>query len=313
MLDERCDADDRVVTPVVRFPELPEVQPGGKQRTVDAGRELLHAGIQRVAAGRTRCRLDDAGAGIGFHQPHQRGQAIAAHDAVRVQHHHIAVVGAPATTEVGNVAALAFDPVLAPAVEHAAEAAHRTAQCQPRVAFCDAIVRIAAVAQDEEVEVAQFPGARQRFIGRAQTCKNACHVFVADRHDDRGARLPVYGCIPCRRSRYRVTVAGDKLHQEAHHRGPESGRNPAEQNREQHQDHDFQRLRAVIRQHGGHEVGRENSLRQHQQSQYDTAYRPGTMPASARIGRIRATIRMRTTPRRPDLPEFRRPAPRNHR
>ena len=41
MPNERCDADDRVVTPIVRFAELPEMQARGEDRPIDAGRELL--------------------------------------------------------------------------------------------------------------------------------------------------------------------------------------------------------------------------------------------------------------------------------
>ena len=44
-----CDADDRVVAPVVRLAELPEVQAGGEQRAVDARRRT-------AARARTACR-----------------------------------------------------------------------------------------------------------------------------------------------------------------------------------------------------------------------------------------------------------------
>ena len=45
--------------------------------------------------------------GMRFHQLDQRGQAVAAHHAVGVEHHHVAVVPAPAAAEVGHVAGLA--------------------------------------------------------------------------------------------------------------------------------------------------------------------------------------------------------------
>ncbi len=50
VLDERLHADDGVMPPVVRFTQLPEVQTGGEQRPVYAGRKLLAARIQRVHA-----------------------------------------------------------------------------------------------------------------------------------------------------------------------------------------------------------------------------------------------------------------------
>ncbi len=137
MPHERRDADDRVVAPVVRFAELPEVQAGGEQRAVDAGRELLDARIERLAAERARRGLDDAGVRVGFHQAHQLDQASPAHDAVGVEHDHVAVALAPAAAEIGDVAALALDAVLAPAVEDAAEAVRTAAQIEPRLALGD--------------------------------------------------------------------------------------------------------------------------------------------------------------------------------
>ena len=52
------------------------MQARGEQRPVDAGRELLDARVQRVAAGGARRRLDDAGVGVGLDQPHQRASGI---------------------------------------------------------------------------------------------------------------------------------------------------------------------------------------------------------------------------------------------
>ena len=43
VIHEGLDAHDGVVPPVLAFAELPEVQPGGEHRTVDAAAELLHA------------------------------------------------------------------------------------------------------------------------------------------------------------------------------------------------------------------------------------------------------------------------------
>src|SRR4029079_17949820 len=96
---------------------------GAEQRPVDAGGELLDARVQRVAAGRARRGLHDARVRIRLGDAHERRQAIAGHDAVGVEHDHVTVLAAPAAAEVGDVAALSLDPVLAPAIEHAPESA----------------------------------------------------------------------------------------------------------------------------------------------------------------------------------------------
>src|SRR5687767_12569783 len=99
MLDERRDADDRVVAPVIGFSELPEMQPRGEERPVYLAGELLRPCMQRFAARGGGRRLYDAGPRVGFHHPDEPSQAVARHDAVGVQHYHVAVISAPAAAE----------------------------------------------------------------------------------------------------------------------------------------------------------------------------------------------------------------------
>ncbi len=214
------------MAPVVRFTQLPVMQAGREQRPVHARGELLHARVEGLAAHCQGCGLDDARAGVGFHQPHQRGQAVAAHHAVGIEHYHVAVLAAPAAAEVGHVAGLALHAVAAPAVEDAAEAADGAAQLHPCVMLGGAQVRIAAVRQHDEIEVGQVTGARQRFIGGAQPREHTRHVLIADRHDDRGARLGRYRPVGRGRTRDQVAVAALGQHQEAHHCRPEASRHP---------------------------------------------------------------------------------------
>ena len=126
--------------------------------------------------------------GLAFHQPDQRGQALPAHDAVGVEDDHVAVVAAPAPAEVGDVAALALDAVLAPAVENAAEAVHFLAQALPGVELGDARVGIIAVAQHEEVEPVELARTHQRLVSGLQPGEHPRHLLVADRHHDGSAR-----------------------------------------------------------------------------------------------------------------------------
>src|SRR6202521_5368044 len=169
MAHEWRDTDDRVMPPVMGFAGLPEVQAGGEQRPVDAGRELLHAGIESVASRGTWRGLDDACVGIRFDQPNQRGQAFAAHHAVRVQHDHVAIILTPAPAEIGDVAALAFDPVLAPSIKNAAEATDRAAHVKPGGDFSNADIGLVRIGEHEEIEVLELARALQRIVARAQS------------------------------------------------------------------------------------------------------------------------------------------------
>ena len=117
---ERRDADDRVVAPVLAVAELPEVQAGGEHRPVDAAGELLHAREQRAPVDRRSarsgsCRRRGAAPSVAP----ARTSVVARHDAVGVEHDHVAVLAAPAPAEVGDVAALALQAHAAAAVEDA--------------------------------------------------------------------------------------------------------------------------------------------------------------------------------------------------
>src|SRR5262245_16294020 len=186
---ERGDPDDRVVPPVMGFAELPEMQARGVHRTVDAARELLDSRIQRIAACGPRGGLYDARTGVGFHQPHEVLQALAAHYAVRVKHYHVAVICAPPPAEVRHVAAFALDPVFTPPVEDASESVDLVAQFEPAMYLGYSRIRIVAVTQYEKVELRELSRTSHRLIGGSQSGKNAPHILVADRHYNRSARL----------------------------------------------------------------------------------------------------------------------------
>ena len=141
--------------------------------------------------------LNDAGARIGLCNQHQPGQAIARHDAVRIQHHHVAIVATPSATKIADVAALALDAVLAPAIEDAPEAVHRAAKLEPRSMLIDSRVRVRRVRQDEKVEAVARTCSRERFVGGAQARENARYVFIADRHYDGRARVGGDVACPC--------------------------------------------------------------------------------------------------------------------
>ena len=190
MLHERLDADDGVVAPVVRLAHLPELHAQREQFAGHARAKLLRARMQRDVADGLGGGLDDAGLGVGFHQLDHRHQTVAAHHAVSVQHHHVAVVLAPAAAKVGHVAGLAVAAALAQAVidldlRLLGLAGQLRAQRFPGGAFLPDQRRVIAVRQHEHVKRLRVAGRRHRFAGGAQAGKHGAHVFVANRHDDR--------------------------------------------------------------------------------------------------------------------------------
>ncbi|MNB90822.1 hypothetical protein D3C75_378860 [compost metagenome] len=233
VLNERLHADDGVVPPVVGLAQLPEVQARSKQRPVDAGRKLLATRIQSIHARRLRRGLDDPGIRVGFHQTHQPGQTVAGHHGVGVQHHHIAVLVAPATTEVIDVATFTLHAAAAAAIENLPFALHFSDQLHPRFLLSHANIGVVAVTQDVDVEMCAVPGRFYRLPGGAQARENAIHVFVTDRHNQRGTVFGIECFIPHRRRGDTVLIPANQQLQEAHQRGPETGRHPAEENGKQ--------------------------------------------------------------------------------
>ena len=198
VLNERLHADNGVVTPVVRFTQLPEVQARRKQRPVNTGGELLTARIERVHTGRFWRRLNDTRVRVGFHQTHHTAQAVTAHDGVSIQHHHVAVLVTPAAAEVIDVTAFTLHTTTTAAVEDLPFALHFCNQLHPRFLFCHADIRVVTVAQDVNVKMLRVAGRLHGLPGGTQARKHAVNVFVTDRHNQRGTVLRIEGFIPDR-------------------------------------------------------------------------------------------------------------------
>src|SRR5205823_13460618 len=124
----------RVLAPVLPVAQRPVVEAGRAHRAVHPARELLHAREQRAAVHGRGCGLDHADARVALHELDETDERLAGHQAVGVEHDHVAVAPAPAPAEVGDVAALALHARLAAAIEDAAEAvdgATPVAPCHP--------------------------------------------------------------------------------------------------------------------------------------------------------------------------------------
>ena len=96
VLHERRDANDRVVPPVLTVAELPVVQAGGEHRPVDAAGELLGA-ARTASADRPKPARSGSRrrAGAAPSCCTSADERRARHDAVGVEHDHVAVLARP--------------------------------------------------------------------------------------------------------------------------------------------------------------------------------------------------------------------------
>ena len=187
---------------------------------------------------------------MALHQPHHVRQRGTFHDAVGVQHDHVAIPTAPASAEILQIAALAVGVLRPVAVENPSLAVQRPHHVLPAQFLLDPHVGIAGVAEDEEIEVRQATGFRQRAMDGAQAGKYSLRILVVDRHQDRGARRR-HGRVG-RRGRLagnRPAVAAEQNREKPHERRPERHADPADQNRVQQQQQQLHRTETVALEH----------------------------------------------------------------
>ena len=175
------------MAPVVAVATHPGRQAGGDDRAVDARRELLRAGEQRVAVDDQRQRLDDAGVGVVLHRDREPRDGLAGHQAVGVEHQHVIVGAAPAGDEIGDVAGLAMVVLRPVAVVDPGARFELVAPCEKGPLLGDPGVGVGRVGEDEVVEMIAEPG-RFDLLAHGFECReSARRRLVVDRHHHRGA------------------------------------------------------------------------------------------------------------------------------
>ena len=186
-LHERLGADDGVVPPVIAEVQRPVIQPGDEHRRVKAVAELLDAAKQGFRVHQRWNGLNQPDRRMRLHQFHQIHERFAAHHAVGVAHHEIAVAPAPGVEKIAHVAALAALVVQPAAVINFAERVQLADQIIPAALLLHPFVRVGGIAQDEKVEAAKLAGFFERFVGGPQPLINARGIFVVNRKDNRRA------------------------------------------------------------------------------------------------------------------------------
>ena len=267
VLAEGLDADDGVVAPERPVAQLPEMQAGGEDRPVGVAGELQHAREQRVLAHRLWQGLDQAHARAGFHHVDQLHQRLAAHHAVGVEHHHVAVVRAPAAHEIGHVAALALQIHVPVPVKKPPAGAHLPAQRGPGDLLVHPAAGILRVTEDEKVEAVDLTGGGQGLVGRAQAGPDPPHVLGEHRQQHRRAsgRIDRPHGTCC--AHQVVAVAAQQQADETDRGGPQADRNPAKQHAEHDDDGQLQPGAPAVGQHLAHELAGDGGRDQHQAQQ----------------------------------------------
>ena len=297
MLHERLDADDRVVAPVVRLAHLPELHAQCEQAASNARRKLLRACVQSDVADGLGGGLDDAGLRVGLHQLDHRDQAVAAHHAVGVEHHHIAVILAPAAAKVGHIAGLAVGAAFAQAVVHldlrlVGLQRQLAAQVFPGGAFGLLYRQVAGVRQHKHIKSPDVTGGGYGFAGGTQAGKYGAHVFVADRHDDRGARRVAERVALHLTGRKAVRVAAQR-HVKTHHGGHETRHHPGRQQRKQCCLAVLQPLAGVVGLNVDEQAGRKHRADQRQHQECRAALAGGTLPRLQRAALLTRLVKLR--------------------
>ena len=145
MLDERCDAKDRIMSPIVTLSELPEAQTRDEHGPVSPARELLDPSEKRIAIDRCRRGLNDPRLRMQIHDFCQAHQGLAGHDTVGIENNDVIIVSTPSAQKIRDISALSSDVVAPMAIEDFTEAVNGPARFCPRDFLFDLLPRIGAI------------------------------------------------------------------------------------------------------------------------------------------------------------------------
>ncbi len=238
VFDERRDPDDRVVPPVGTRGHLRHAAALRKERAVDVAGKLQYPPQERAAQHHVGLRLQDAHLRVRLHRAHHPHHGRAAHDAVGVEHDHVPVTLAPATAEIGHVAALAVDGVAALAVEDLAERIKPAAERQPRAFLLHPVVGVVGIAAEIEVEMLDLARLLEAAPHVGDPGADPRHIFIIDRHDNGGGGQGNVFLVGSPRTTHDVVgIAAAQPVEKTHQREDEADGDLAEEEREKRHDH----------------------------------------------------------------------------
>ena len=103
MIDECFGANDGIVPPIITIAKMPVGQAGGKDGSIDAGRKLVGTRKEGLPIHHERQGLDETCITRGFHRSDELDECLACHQTVRIQHHHVIILGSPALAKISDI------------------------------------------------------------------------------------------------------------------------------------------------------------------------------------------------------------------
>ena len=222
--------------------------------------------------GRKRRRLNQGHARVSLHHVNHADQRFPRHDAVRIEHDHVAIAPAPAVAKILQVAAFAGDVLFPISVEDSPVRIEIHAHAVPVCLFLHPAVGIAGIAQDQQIEIIPPASFLQGLPNGAQPGRDPGGVLVVDRHDQRRPQGAIIRtCAGWRKSSDRVFVATPQQHPEAQGRGPERCAHPQDQQGVKNEQDQFGGREPVLLERTGDHRHRQHRGQHHQRKEQDPA------------------------------------------
>ena len=191
-----------------------------------------------------RHRLDQAGVGIGLHAARELDNRIGLEQAVGVEDEKIVVGAAPPLAEVADIAGLPRDVPVAATIVKRDAVAEAGAHLHERGLLGEGDLGPGRVAQDEPVEGLIFAERANARCHRLQTRKDPLGILVVGRHQ--------YGNAAFERNARAGFATAGRDDDGAGGGVDEGQRNPADIQREEHDNQRFDRRQSSERQRAGH-------------------------------------------------------------
>ena len=239
-LNERSDPQNGVMPPEISGKQMPIVRAGGENRGIKPYGELLDSSEKSPAEHLIRQSLNDPHTRSALHHGDESGNKTCGHDAVRIQSHHIPVVGAPPSAEIRQISALPMARGAALAIMDPAPPSGSPTKIEPPPFLCDPVFRAVGVTEKKDVELVTPP------CGLQVVPKGFCHgkdrtgILVVHRQDEgrsdgRGPRWKDGSGPP-----HPDLLCGKKLRPPPQHRQPESGHDLVKKKGKENELGDFQ-------------------------------------------------------------------------
>ena len=103
MLDERSGANDSIVAPITTIATMPVSQASGHNGSIQTGGKLVGTRKEGMPIHHQRQGLDETSITTGFHSSDELDECLPCHQTVRIQHHHVLILGSPTLAKISDI------------------------------------------------------------------------------------------------------------------------------------------------------------------------------------------------------------------